>query len=261
MDQDRIARLLVDFQQGLISLPEVLDKLRYLPFEDLGYAMIDHHRALRQGNPEVVFAEGKTPRQIEGIINALYNQGNNILATRLSAEKYEYLKDSWPGMEYHPQSMVLVIRQKEVEAGPGLIVVATAGTSDIGVAEEAARTAEIMGSRVDRLYDVGVAGIHRLLAHRNRLQEADVIIAVAGMEGALPSIAAGLTDKPVLAVPTSIGYGASFAGLSALLAMLNSCASGVAVFNIDNGFGAGYFASRLVRQMNKYRPDKHKAGD
>lgn len=249
MDQDRIAQVLEDYKQGRVELHHALNQLRHLPFEDLGYAKIDHHRDLRQGYPEVIFAEGKSVEQLEGIIDALWQKGSNILATRISADKYQALSHRWPGMEYHASARVLTIRQKEVKTSQGVILVATAGTSDISVAEEAALTAEMMGNSVERLYDVGVAGIHRLLAHQNMLEKANVIIAVAGMEGALPSIIAGLTDKPVLAVPTSIGYGASFQGLSALLAMLNSCSSGVAVFNIDNGFGAGYFASRLNKQL------------
>lgn len=256
MDQDRITQLLQDFKQDRVSLEQALEKLRQLPFEDLHYAKVDHHRSIRQGFPEVVFAEGKSEAQIEGIIEALLKQGHNILTTRLSADKYKSLEGRWAGMEYHPLARVMLIRHKEIKPLHGLVLVATAGTSDIGVAEEAALTAEMMGSKVQRLYDVGVAGIHRLLAYRSCLEQADVIIAVAGMEGALPSIAAGLTDKPVLAVPTSIGYGASFEGLSALLAMLNSCANGVAVFNIDNGFGAGYFASRLIKQMNRFSDNR-----
>ncbi|HCF49942.1 MAG TPA: nickel pincer cofactor biosynthesis protein LarB [Syntrophomonas sp.] len=249
MDHNHIAQVLEEYRQGRIGLDHALDKLRHLPFEDLGYAKIDHHRVLRQGHPEIIFAEGKSALQLEGIIDALRQKGSNILATRLSADKYQALAERWPGMEYNPLAKVLIIRQNEVKPSRGVILVATAGTSDIGVAEEAALTAEILGNSVDRLYDVGVAGIHRLLAHQAKLEQANVIIAVAGMEGALPSIIAGLTDKPVLAVPTSVGYGASFQGLSALLSMLNSCSSGVAVFNIDNGFGAGYFASRLNRQI------------
>ncbi len=249
MDHDRIAQVLEDYKQGRVELQQALNELRHLPFEDLGYAKIDHHRVLRQGHPEVIFAEDKSVEQLEGIIDALWQKGCNILATRLSADKYRALPQRWPGLEYHALARVLTIRQKELNPSQGVILVATAGTSDIRVAEEAAITAEMLGNTVDRLYDVGVAGIHRLLAHQARLEKANVIIAVAGMEGALPSIIAGLTDKPVLAVPTSVGYGASFQGLSALLAMLTSCASGVAVFNIDNGFGAGYFASRLNQQL------------
>lgn len=259
MDRKRIAQLLEDFKQGRVTIEEAVSDLRHLPFEDLGYAKIDHHRTLRQGYPEVIFAEGKSVEQLVGIIEALLAKHNNILATRLSSDKYEQLEGRWPDMEYHALARVMLIRQEAVNPGAGLVLVATAGTSDIGVAEEAALTAEMMGNKVERLYDVGVAGIHRLLANQPRLEQADVIIAVAGMEGALPSIVAGLTDKPVLAVPTSIGYGASYQGLSALLAMLNSCASGVAVFNIDNGFGAGYFASRLIRQMSMFSDVK--AGD
>lgn len=251
MDRNDLEKVLEDYKQGHIELAEALKKLRHLPFEDLGFAKIDHHRTLRRGHPEIIFAEGKSVVQLEGIIDALLLQGNNILTTRLSADKHQALAGRWAGMEYHPQARVLIIRQKAVHKSKGVILVATAGTSDIGVAEEAALTADVLGNTVERLYDVGVAGIHRLLAHQDQLEKAHVIIAVAGMEGALPSIIAGLTDKPVLAVPTSVGYGASFQGLSALLSMLNSCASGVAVFNIDNGFGAGYFASRLNQQIEQ----------
>lgn len=253
LDRHDLQMLLQDFKAGHIELQEALQKLRHLPFEDLGYAKIDHHRVLRQGHPEVVFAQGKSVMQLKGIIDSLFGQGENILVTRLEKDKCQALAGRWAGMEYHSGARVMTIRQKPAGEGTGVILIATAGTSDIGVAEEAALTAEILGNRVDRLYDVGVAGIHRLWAHRERLEKARVIIAVAGMEGALPSIIAGLTDKPVLAVPTSVGYGASFHGLSALLSMLNSCASGVAVFNIDNGFGAAYFASRLNRPADQDR--------
>lgn len=249
MDERFIRNVLNKHKEGSFSLEEAMEQLKYLPYEDLGFAKIDHHRSLRNGFPEVVFAEGKTSEQIVAIINGMLDKHCNVLVTRLKEETYQVLDGAWEGMEYHPEAQTLLIRRYPIALRNGLILVVTAGTSDIRVAEEAALTAEIMGNKVERLYDVGVAGIHRLMDHRDKLNRATVIIVAAGMEGALPSIIGGIVEKPVLAVPTSIGYGASFGGLSALLAMLNTCASGVAVFNIDNGFGAGYFASMINRQL------------
>lgn len=245
MDKSKILALLTEVQNGSATPEEALLKLKLSPFEDIGYAKIDSHRAVRQGVPEVIFGQGKTPEQIVGIVAAMQRQGtDNILITRMSAEAARLLEQH-TALEYHTQSkMGIAGRRPEITAS-GKIVVATGGTSDLPVAEEAAITAEVLGNEVIRLYDVGVAGLHRLLASLDVLMQARVVIAVAGMEGALASVVGGLVDCPVIAVPTSIGYGASFGGLSALLSMLNSCASGVSVVNIDNGFGAGFLASRI----------------
>jgi len=245
MEQDKILSLLRQVQQGELSPEKAVLELKMSPFEDLGYAKIDHHRELRQGVPEVIFGSGKTPDQIIGIASAMQNRGSeNILITRLSSEAAQKVGQAI-GLVYDSMSKIGIIGRKSTVTAPGSIVVATGGTSDIPVAEEAALTAEVLGNNVTRLYDVGVAGLHRLLANLNVIMEAQVIIAVAGMEGALASVIGGLVDCPVIAVPTSIGYGANFGGLSALLSMLNSCASGVSVVNIDNGFGAGYLASMI----------------
>lgn len=248
MYEDRIRELLRDFKKEKISLEEVLRRLRLLPFEVLEEAIIDHHRALRKGIPEVIFGEGKSTEQISRIVERMAAAGENVLVTRLSKDKASELLRRFPEAEYNPTARTLTLKLQEVrEQGKGEIVVVSAGTSDLPVAEEAAVTAEMLGNRVGKLYDVGVAGIHRVLHHAERLMKANVLIVVAGMEGALPSVVAGLVSRPVIAVPTSVGYGASFGGLAALLAMLNSCASNVAVVNIDNGFGAGYIASLINR--------------
>jgi pyridinium-3,5-biscarboxylic acid mononucleotide synthase len=218
---------------------------RARPFEDLGFARVDHHRSVRQGFPEVVLGLGKTAAQIAAIAAEIVARGSTLLVTRASAEAYDAVKLVVPGATYYADAAVITFRQQDVSAGNGTIVIAAAGTSDLPVAEEAARTAELMGNDVCRLYDVGVAGLHRILGERARLSSARVIIVVAGMEGALPSVVAGLVGVPVIAVPTSIGYGASFGGLAALLGMLNSCATGVSVVNIDNGFGAAAIASLI----------------
>lgn len=237
--------LLRRVQEGTVSPEQAVLELKVSPFEDLGYAKVDHHRAIRQGIPEVIFGSGKTAEQILGIASAMRRRGNeNILITRLSDEKARILAEQLP-LTYDPVSRIGIIGQKGEVTASGTIVVATGGTSDLPVAEEAALTAETLGNQVERLYDVGVAGLHRMLAHLDAIMEARVIVAVAGMEGALASVLGGLVDCPVIAVPTSIGYGANFGGLSALLSMLNSCASGVSVVNIDNGFGAGYLASMI----------------
>jgi NCAIR mutase (PurE)-related protein len=221
-------------------------RLKSLPFEDLGFARVDHHRSLRKGFPEVIWGEGKTSGQILTIMKQLKKKGQNILITRLDNRKAMAIQKVFPKSLYHPRSKVLTYLTHRLKLeGKGIILVITAGTTDIPVGEEAAITAEFMGNRVETLYDVGVAGIHRLLSERLRLEAARVLIVVAGMEGALPSVVGGLVDRPVIAVPTSIGYGTSFGGVAALLAMLNSCASGVSVVNIDNGFGAGYMASLI----------------
>lgn len=237
--------LLEGVQNGSVSVDEALMKLKTAPYEDIGYAKIDLHRAVRQGYPEVIFGAGKTPEQIKGIVEAMQDKGQNrILITRMSKEASEILSDV-DSFTYYPNGRVGIVGDIPEATGIGKIVVATGGTSDIPVAEEAALTAECFGNDVVRLYDVGVAGLHRLLSHTEDIMKASVIIAIAGMEGALASVIGGLADCPVIAVPTSVGYGASFNGLSALLSMLNSCASGVSVVNIDNGFGAGYLAGMI----------------
>lgn len=244
-DDARFLQVLQDVQAGRLSSDEALERLRYLPYEDLGYAKLDHHRGLRQGLPEVVFGLGKSPAQLRGILERLSPRTDRLLVTRVDQAAWEYVRDVAPGATYHADARAIV-RDSLPDEGrkPGVLVV-SAGTADVPVAEEACLTAELMGHRVERLYDVGVAGIHRLLAHTPQLRAANVTVVVAGMEGALPSVVAGLVDRPVVAVPTSIGYGASFGGLAPLLAMLNSCATGVAVVNIDNGFGAGYMAASI----------------
>ena len=248
MNIRRLEELLKRVKAGKTTLDEAMAELKSLPFEDLGYARIDHHRSLRKGFPEVIWGEGKTSGQIVSIMKQLRAKGQNILITRLEEKKAKAIQRVFPRSQYYPGSKVLTHLTHPVKSeGKGTILVITAGTTDIPVAEEAAITAQIMGNRVETLYDVGVAGIHRLLSEREKLEKARVLIVVAGMEGALPSVVGGLVDRPVIAVPTSVGYGTSFGGITALLAMLNSCASGVAVVNIDNGFGAGYMASLINR--------------
>ncbi|MBI4886040.1 MAG: nickel pincer cofactor biosynthesis protein LarB [Acidobacteria bacterium] len=223
----------------------ILTALRAAPFEDLGFARVDTHREVRQGFPEVVLGLGKTPAQVAAIAERIVARGQTLLVTRAQPEAFDAVRASVPGAMYHPDARAITFAQGRVEAGTGTILVICAGTSDLPVAEEAAVTAVVMGNRIDRLYDVGVAGLHRLLAEHQRLQQARAIVVVAGMEGALPSVVAGLVKVPVIAVPTSIGYGASFGGVAALLGMLNSCANGIAVVNIDNGFGAACMASSI----------------
>lgn len=237
--------LLEAVRSGQTSVEEALLELKKAPFEDIGYAKVDLHRKVRQGAAEVIYGAGKTPEQIAGIIETMVNNGQQrVLITRLSEPAAEYVQQRC-NLVYHKQAKVGIVGGFPEPSGIGKIVVATGGTSDIPVAEEAALTAEVLGSEVVRLYDVGVSGVHRLLAHMEVIMEASVIIAIAGMEGALASVIGGIADCPVIAVPTSVGYGACFGGVSALLAMLNSCASGVSVVNIDNGFGAGYLANRI----------------
>ena len=246
MDTDHLKSLLQDLQRGNVDIAEAMEKLRHLPFQDLGHATVDHHRGLRVGFPEVIFGQGKSVEQIRSIMDALREKGNNILVTRLKKEKALQVCASFPAATYHDDSRCLTLEQRPVKiTGRGKILVVSAGTSDIPVAAEAALTARMMGNEVELLHDVGVAGIHRLLARTKLLFSAAVIIVVAGMEGALPSVVAGLAGRPVIGVPTSVGYGASFGGVAALLGMLNSCAGGVTVVNIDNGFGAGYAASLM----------------
>ena len=242
---ENLHEILKAVQDGTLSVSDAELRLKKAPFEDLGYAKVDFHRSLRQGAAEVIYGAGKTPAQILGIAETMRKNGvDPILITRISAEAAQLIGQSLP-LDYRPEARLGIVGSIPTPDTPGTIVVAAAGTSDYAVAEEAAVTAEVHGSRVIRLYDVGVAGLHRLLAHLDELMQARVVIAVAGMEGALASVVGGLVSCPVIAVPTSVGYGASFGGVSALLSMLNSCASGVSVVNIDNGFGAGFLASRI----------------
>jgi NCAIR mutase (PurE)-related protein len=256
MNTDGLKTLLEQVRSGDIPVDKALDTLKDLPYADLGYAMVDHHRTLRSGHPETIFGPGKTVSQIVGIAQRLLEKDVNIMVTRAERQVYDALKTICDRVEYHEAARIVVMNRMPVTPTRTTILVMCAGTSDIPVAEEAAVTAETMGNRVERLTDVGVAGIHRLLSNREKIQAASVLVVVAGMDGALPSVAAGLTDKPVIAVPTSIGYGASFGGLAALLTMLNSCANGVTVVNIDNGYGAGYAASVINRIANRAADDR-----
>jgi NCAIR mutase (PurE)-related protein len=239
---EQVARGEVDTAAAHLRL---LDTLRARPYEDLGFARVDHHRSVRQGFPEVILGLGKTPGQIAAIAAEIVGRGSTLLVTRANPAAFEAVRDRVPGAAYHADAAIITFRQQDVSPGKGTIVIAAAGTADLPVAEEAAQTAELMGNDVARLYDVGVAGLHRLLGERERLASARVVVVVAGMEGALPSVIGGLVSVPVIAVPTSVGYGASFGGIAALLGMLNSCASGVSVVNIDNGFGAATIASLI----------------
>lgn len=247
MTPEEISKMLTQVRRGKLSVEAAVDRLRTLPYEDLGYAKIDHHRSLRQGFPEVIFARGKAPEQIEGIVGGMLANRHNVLITRADEALFERVRKLDKSAVFHPLSGAIVIRRDSKIRGKGKVAVVCAGTSDIPVAEEALVTAETMGNRVVSLYDVGVAGIHRLLSKSRVLREARVIVCVAGMEGALPSVVAGMVAAPVIAVPSSVGYGASFHGLAALLGMLNSCSPNVCVVNIDNGFGAGYLASVMNR--------------
>ncbi len=247
MDPAKLKELLESVREGATSVDEALDRLRHMPFEDLGFAKLDHHRALRHGMPEVIFAEGKTPEEVVEIAAKVLARSENLLATRVDETTAARLAERFPNGEYFPRSRAFRVWRDRTIHGKGTIAVVCAGTSDVPVAEEARITAETMGNEVDAIYDVGVAGIHRLLGNAERLSKARVAVVCAGMEGALPSAVGGLISCPVIAVPTSVGYGASFHGLAALLGMLNSCASNVTVVNIDNGFGAGYVASLINR--------------
>ena len=247
MNSDSIKKLFQQVKKGTLSPDEAAQQLRHMPFEDLGFANIDHHRSLRAGMAEVIFGPGKEPLQLAAIFARLAECGNNVLATRVTDEQFRAVKRRCRKAEFHLLARCITLRQDETVRGKGNIVVVSAGTSDIPIAEEALVTAHIMGNEVQHLYDVGVAGIHRLLARKDVLTKARVVIVCAGMEGALPSVVGGLVGVPVIAVPTSVGYGASYKGLTALLGMLNSCASNVTVVNIDNGFGAGYVASIINR--------------
>lgn len=254
MDGNHLKSLLEKVQKGNMDLDSAMSQLRKLPFDDLGYAKVDNHRCIRQGVPEVIFCQGKTVSQIQGIATRLAQNYSNVLASRATPEVFEGIKEAVASCEYHELARMVVINPVDVEK-IGNIAVVSAGTSDIPVAEEAAITSETLGNKVNRIYDVGVAGIHRLLHCCNDLFEANVVVVVAGMEGALASVVGGLVSSPVIAVPTSVGYGASFGGVAALLSMLNSCASGVSVVNIDNGFGAGFQAG-LINKLAATRDEK-----
>jgi NCAIR mutase (PurE)-related protein len=247
VNAESVRKLFEEVRKGKLSPDKAVERLRHLPFEDLGFAKVDHHRALRAGMPEVIFGQGKTPQQVAAIFERLAKHGHNVLVTRATEEQFAAVQADTPRAEFHEVARAIVLQRDHKKYGKGRITVVSAGTSDIPVAEEAVVTAEVMGNDVEHLYDVGVAGIHRLLANRNSLFRARVIIVCAGMEGALPSVVGGLVGVPVIAVPTSVGYGAAFQGVAALLGMMNSCASNVSVVNIDNGFGAGYVASLINR--------------
>lgn len=254
MDATTLRQLLESLAAGEVSLDAVVQRLETLPFETLDFACVDHHRALRCGFPEVVFGQGKTREQFAAIFAKLAHHGGNVLATRVTPELADAVRGDFPAADYNTLARTLTLRQRPAAATAGLIAIVCAGSSDLPVAEEARVTAELMDQPTETVYDVGVAGLHRLLAHAEVLRRATVLIVVAGMEGALPSVVAGLVKAPVIAVPTSIGYGASFGGLTPLLAMLNSCAAGVSVVNIDNGFGAGYQAA-LINRLAQHRAD------
>lgn len=247
MNPDSIRKLFEDVKKRKLSPDDAVQRLRHLPFEDLGFAKVDHHRPLRAGMPEVIFGQGKTPKQVAKIFTRLARHGKNVLVTRATGSQFAAVKKRLRAAQYHELARAITLHRDHKKIGKGTIAVVSAGTGDIPVAEEAVITAEIMGNDVEHVYDVGVAGIHRLLASREMLAHARVVIVCAGMEGALPSVVAGLISAPVIAVPTSVGYGSSFKGLTALLGMMNSCASNVTVVNIDNGFGAGYVASIINR--------------
>jgi NCAIR mutase (PurE)-related protein len=257
VDRDELRKLLGQVRAGKLSVGRAMDRMRLLPFEELGFATIDHHRAVRRGFPEVVYGPGKTPEQIVEIVRRIKSAGQTVLVTRVEPDVADEVRQAEPTLEHQTVARALVWRPPgRRRAGRSGILVLTAGTSDLPVAEEAALTAELMGNRVTRIFDVGVAGVHRLLAHREALTMARVIIVIAGMEGALPSVVGGMTDCPVIGVPTSLGYGAGGGGHAALLAMLNSCASGLTVVNIDNGFGAGYAAAMINRPRKPVTREK-----
>lgn len=243
MRKENLKKILVDIKNGRISIEDALEKLKSLPFSDLGYARIDNHREIRTGYPEVIFCQGKTIEQVKGIFAHIFSTGQNIVGTRANEDMYQAVSEVIPGAQWHSEARIISHISEKPRINKFPIAVVTAGTSDIPVAEEAAVTAELLGNRVLRIYDAGVAGIHRLMDKLSDIRRCRVVIVIAGMEGALASVVGGLVDKPVIAVPTSVGYGANFQGVSALLAMLTSCASGVSIVNIDNGFGAGYNAS------------------
>lgn len=247
MDQEYLTSLMEQVASGKTSPEAAVEQLKDLPFEDLGFANIDHHRNLRTGYPEAVFCQGKKPEQIAAIMKELAEKNKNVIGTRATKVDYEAVKQVLPKAAFHEDARMIVVMEEPAPRREGTIAIVTAGTADIPVAEEAAVTARALGNKVDRIYDVGVAGIHRLFAKLDRIRSANVVIVVAGMEGALASVVGGLVERPVIAVPTSIGYGANLGGISALLSMLNSCANGVGIVNIDNGFGAAYLASNINR--------------
>ncbi|AER67570.1 1-(5-phosphoribosyl)-5-amino-4-imidazole- carboxylate (AIR) carboxylase [Thermovirga lienii DSM 17291] len=247
MYKDKILQILMNFKQDALSTDETLEALKKLLYEDLGFAKIDHHREMRKGFPEVIFCQGKTPQQVKEIALHMHKNGSNVLGTRSSKHHFEAVKEAIEEADYYEEARIIFIRNTVVNKAKGIIGVVAAGTSDLNVAEEAAVTAELLGNTVKRFYDVGVAGVHRLIDKLDEIRQCSVLIAIAGMEGALPTVLGGLVSSPIIAVPTSVGYGANFHGLSALLAMLNSCACGVSVVNIDNGFGAAYTASLINR--------------
>ncbi len=253
MDRDALTKLLRDVRSRRVTIAEATARLKHFPLDELGFATVDTHRSLRRGFPETIYGPGKTIEQIVGIVSRLRKAGQSALVTRVGPEVHAAVRRLHPRAEYHPKARALVLREGKSKPGRPGVVVITAGTTDIAVAEEAAITAELMGERVRRIYDVGIAGLHRLLAHREVLTKANVVIAIAGMEGALPSVVAGLVECPVVAVPTSVGYGTGAGGFAALLTMLNSCSPGVAVVNIDNGHGAGCLASMINRRTRGAR--------
>jgi hypothetical protein len=261
MTSERILALLNEVQHGGVSPERALKELAYLPFEDAGFAKIDHHRSLRVGLPEVIFAEGKTCAQVAEVFLRMADSGSDVMATRADPRKFAAVREVVPAVEYHGEARIITLSQEKRTASSGLVAIICAGTSDLPVAEEAAVAAEFLGTQVARVYDVGVAGLHRLLSQRETLQEANVAIVCAGMEGALPSVVGGLVGIPVIAVPTSVGYGAAFGGLAALLGMLNSCSPNVAVVNIDNGFGAAYISTMIVRGIVGAKPDSPAGSD
>jgi len=248
MTGKEIEKILADVKEGRKSIPEALETLKTLPYTDLGFARIDHHREIRTGYPEIIYCAGKTVDQVVGIFKVMSEKENNVIGTRADVTMYEAVKSEIPEAVYYKEARIISVRKKKLPVPPTMIGIITAGTSDIPVAEEAAVTAELLGNDVLRIYDAGVAGIHRLIDRLPDIRKCRVVVVIAGMEGALASVVGGLVDKPVIAVPTSVGYGASFGGVSALLAMLTSCSSGVTVVNIDNGFGAGFSAS-MINQM------------
>ncbi len=246
MNEQEVKKIMNEVKSKKIGVDDAIRKLKFIPFEDLGFAKIDHHRALRKGFPEVVFCQNKTVNQVVEIVERLSNDNNTVLATRATIEMFKAVKKHVKNAEYNEKSKTIIINKKKSDNKiKNKILILTAGTSDINVAEEAAVVAESMGNKVERIYDVGVAGLHRLLNNKDQIEDANVLIVVAGMDGVLPSVVSGLFGKPIIAVPTSVGYGASFKGIAPLLTMLNSCSPGVVVVNIDNGFGAGYFASMI----------------
>ncbi len=247
MNAKELEKILLGIRDGSVSVEEALENLKEFPYTDLGFARIDHHRELRTGYPEIVYCAGKTPVQVEAIFRAMEHHGNNIIGTRAGREMFEFIAPSFPDAVYHDVARIISISRKPIASPATRIAIVTAGTSDIPVAEEAAVTAELLGNEVVRIYDAGVAGIHRLVDKLPEIRACRVTVVIAGMEGALASVVGGLVNMPVIAVPTSVGYGASFEGISALLAMMTSCAAGVTVVNIDNGFGAGFAASRINR--------------